>query len=260
MTSRPGEAASVGRRPALLARSGSLAGLAVVLALVAYVGWLVVAQYRSRLALEESRHRQLAEDTDKQATAVGYFLTERQDDLRHLGDSREPTAYFENEALGMSPEYGLKASLFAVQDLFDRLRATKLLAGAPIYSRVVFFDVRGGVLVASGAEPVGGEEKAWGSLLPRGPSPALSSSRIGEERQLVVSIPFDFKGRRAGSIVAWIPVLPVYAHFVGDRPGTAPTALAFGQAYLVFPERAREGIPEEFAILSVGPGLISDNP
>ena len=86
--------------PTSLTRLSRFAGVGVCLVLVGYVGYLVVSQYRSHLALQESRFRQLAQDVEMRSLAVRYFLSEREDDLLHLAESREIPIYFENEALG----------------------------------------------------------------------------------------------------------------------------------------------------------------
>ena len=229
----------------IIARLSQIAGVAVCLLLVGYIGYLVVSQYRSRLALQESQLRQLVLSSEKRATAVSYFFSERGDDLRNLAERREISTYFENEALGMSMEYGLQASLLAAQDLLEKLRRNKKLESHPVYSRVLFVDRDGKALMESGGDP--GNLSLPGPALPASQA-ALHVERDGQEVQVVVVVPYAFKGRCIGQIAAWIPLSLVYDHFVGDAHGeVAPTAIAAGRDYLLLPDGTRALLPPALA-------------
>ena len=228
--------------PSRLVRLSRAAGLAAAVVLIGFVGFLVVSQYRSRVALQRSQFRQLTYDVGNRATAIGYFLSERDDDLHHLAESRELSIYFENAALGMSMEYGLRASLWSIGDLFDRTRAQKKLGELPMYSRIVFVDDEGGILVDSGGPP-GGPPVDVRSLAVTGDREGFLCDRSGSAPQIVASLPYEFKARRAGRLLAWIPVPPAFSHFVGHREG-APVAMTFGSDYVFIPPGAREEIPE----------------
>ena len=226
--------------PGSIARLSKIAGIAVCLVLIGYIGYLVVSHYRSRLALQDSQFRQVTQDIEKRATAVRYFFSEREDDLRHLSDSREISIYFENQALGMSMEYGLQASLYAVQDLFDRLRQGKLLEGNPIFSRIIFIDGSGRILVDSGRLPEGHKD---GTFSRKNDRVTLIVDHDTPEPQIIVSVPSLFKGKLVGQILAWIPLSLVYTHFVGDQLGGGTTAITYGREYLLLPDRASKIIP-----------------
>ncbi len=247
--------------PSRLARLSRAAGLAVALVLIGFVGFLVASQYRSRVALQRSQFRQLTHDVGNRATAIGYFLSERDDDLHHLSESRELSIYFENEALGMSMEYGLRASLWAIGDLLDRTRAQKKLGDRPIYSRIVFVDAEGRTLVDSGGPPAGAPVDLRG-LVPSDHGHAFACDRSGAAPQVVASLPYEFKGRNAGRLLAWIPVSPFFSHFVGHREG-APVTMTHGPDYVFIPPGAREEIPEALrqappAALPGEPTLVKD--
>src|SRR3989304_1849382 len=99
-----------------LKRRWNLTVIVASLVLVGFIGFLVVENYLSQLELQGYTLEQLRQDTEKRATAVTYFSSERKNDLRNLALSRETSIFFENKALGMSMEYGLKASLLAMSD------------------------------------------------------------------------------------------------------------------------------------------------
>ena len=71
--------------PRVFARLSKFAALFVCLGLIGDIGYLVVSQYHSRLALQEAQLRQLTQDVEKRAAAVRYFLSEREADLSGHG-------------------------------------------------------------------------------------------------------------------------------------------------------------------------------
>ena len=234
------------RRPVsvIIARLSKVAAFLLCGVLIAYIGFLVLSQYRSRLALQESQFRQLAQGIEKRATAVRYFYSEREDDLQNLSESRDISLYFENKALGMSLEYGLQASVIAIQDLFDRLRAKKKLEEHVIYSRIIFVDASGETLVDSGG-PVKNHTAEVKTFLQKSAKTSLLFDRGEQNPQIVVSIPYQFKGKLSGQILAWIPLSIVYSHFVGEQEGAASTAIALANEYLLLPDKARDIIPPQ---------------
>jgi len=125
------------------------AALAVVV-LVAYMGFLIIANYLSQVELQKGVLEQLRQDTEKRAIALSYFFSERTNDLKELTKKREISAYFENKALGMSMTYGLLASLDAIAEVFEGILEDKTLKGDRIYSQIAFIEKNGEVLVQSG--------------------------------------------------------------------------------------------------------------
>ena len=157
--------------------SGLLAAL-IGLALVGYITYLVLAQYRTQVAMQEAKVRQLTSDSAQSASGIGYFFAERKDDLKNLAQSRELSAYLENKALGMSMEYGLKASLIMIGDQLERMRVSNQLAGAPVYERIVFIDAAGELLAATGDARDAATPGNWKRYLtPRAETPSITVLR-----------------------------------------------------------------------------------
>jgi PAS domain S-box-containing protein len=170
---------------------------------VGYVSFLLVSHYRSQVDLQKNLLKQLKQESEKQALAVGYFFTERKDDLVNLALSREVAVFFENKDLGMSMEYGLKLSLIPIRDRLIDLVNRKSLNGAPIYSRILLIDNNGQVLVDSATgknndKSVDGKEL----LIQTEKRDKVLSSADG--REIMVSVPYIFKNRYVGQVVGWI--------------------------------------------------------
>jgi hypothetical protein len=136
-------------------------------------------------------------------------------------------------ALGMSMEYGLRASLMSIQELFDRLQRTKRFEKDTIYTLIVLLDETGVPLVVVRRDP-------------------------GNLSQTVLSVPFFFKERRVGEILAWIPLSTVLPLLVGGKTDDMATFLADGPDHLVRPAEGGTLVPKE--MLAVPPDLLPDRP
>ena len=234
------------RRPFTILRRLAL-GL-FTFSLVAYMGYLLTDLYRSRSELQVSARGRLLQETDKRAMALGYFLSERTNDLQELAGNRELSAYFENEALGMSMEYGLAASLEGAQVALREFRGKKRLAGKEIYSRVVFLDPRGRLLLDTGTEtaPLAGRsEREWLTPLNRTASaPRFFAGPAGGS--IGIAMPYHFKGRYRGGIIAWLSSREIYHSFVGEEGApNSLTSLWLQDAWLFGSEDHEHLIPAD---------------
>ncbi|MBK8597570.1 MAG: hypothetical protein IPN83_18695 [Holophagales bacterium] len=221
--------------------------------LFAGIGYLAVSQFRSRRELLNSRFRELTQDVGTKGTTFGYFWGERANDVRHLVESRELRSYFENEALGMSAQYGLRASLLAVEDLFDRVRQSKRLEGRTVYERIVLVDALGEPLVISGGARPSEKDGEWRNHVRRDDPISFLPCQEQGETQIVVSAPYFFKGKYGGQLLAWVPLSLPCRRFIGEWATGTSTAVALGRSWAYFPERAGRFVSRE---LQAAPPLI----
>ena len=219
-----------------------LAVFAIGLGLVAAVGYLVVVQVQAQVALQRSALRQAAYDSERRASALAYFFSEQKDFIRNLAGNRALAGYFENQALGMSLEYGLQASLLGVDEQLAQARQAKLLGGRPLYERLAFVDSHGRFLNDTG--PVGSRDgRAF--LDPGRAEPGILCDRTGPVPKIILSAPCFFKGAYAGQILGWIGFPRIYRFFFeGDREASRfPDAILLGREFLHVPEPARALVP-----------------
>jgi diguanylate cyclase (GGDEF)-like protein len=181
--------------------------LTVVLALVAagFVTFLLAGNYRAAVARQETALRQHVLQTQDMAAAIEHFCAERGYEIAALADSRALAIYYENKALGMRPEYGLRASLVDVEAEYRRLIERRTPQGHPIYSRVVYTDHRLGPMVFAG-------DDAPASAEATGPIPsgftwqAVGQSEVpGCAAAVSLSVPVIFKGKQVGYVTGIIP-------------------------------------------------------
>jgi two-component system, cell cycle sensor histidine kinase and response regulator CckA len=218
-------------------RNWNLTAAVVGVLLVAYIGFLLGSNYLYQVELQKATLEQLVQDNEKRATAVGYFYTERKNDLRDLASNRAIAIFFENKALGMSMQYGLRASLVGITQIFDRLLKDKTLGGDSVYTRMVFLSEIGEVLVDCRLEGAKFTElKDWHGLLTPEESDATIMVKREPSADVLITIPYFFKSEYAGQIVAWVSPKTVYEHLIEVSTGLSRRLVfmvAFGGKVLV---------------------------
>ena len=230
------------RIPTKIFSVSKIFAVAACLALIGYVGYLVAAQYRAQVALQESQRRQITQKIDKRANATGYFFSAQITSLRELAEAREIAIYFENAALGMSLEYGLGASLLAVQELFDKYRRKNLFEQHPITPWVLFLTPDGRPLALSGDAGAGTPD--WSRYVRREARTYFFPDQQRGTTGIIISIPCLFKAKLVGQVICVIPLSLVYDHFVGDQEGSSDViAMVMGDRYLFMPAAQRALLP-----------------
>ncbi len=215
-----------------------VAPLFIGLSLVLYLGYLLTDLYRSRSELQQASRVRILDDVDKRSQSVGYYFSERINDLQELAANRELSAYFENQALGMSMEYGLAASLEEANTVFIAFQKKKRLDTDAIYKRVVFLDAEGHLLIDArddGLLPQRGEERGWKRFVGKKTS-KLRFFVEGEDEaaSVIVSIPYLFKEKKSGHILVWLSSADIYRHFLARGDSQHSTvALLFEKEYVV---------------------------
>jgi diguanylate cyclase (GGDEF)-like protein/PAS domain S-box-containing protein len=138
----------------------------------------------------EARH---AADVGRRAAAIADFIGERRQAAADLAAVQEIDHYLVNRSLGMSPRYGLNATLSFVEQRFRQQLKQKTLRGAPVYDQILFLDNDGRRLVDVG---VSADDMSL-------PDPSDNPNvRVDTARSLVVaSAPVAHKGERSGQVV-----------------------------------------------------------
>lgn len=231
--------------PKFARKRSSLAVVLISLLLVGYTGFLVGMNYLWQVRLRESNLEKARYKIQEYAAVSRYFFSERKEDLRNLTESRELSAFFENKALGMSMDYGLKASLLIIWRSFKQFASNRKIDEHRIYTRIAFIDKSGNLLVdtsENGKKTDG--HRDWSTLLhPNKPEPEVLVIERESSPRMVVSASYYFKNQYAGQIVAWISPYAVYhliapshknlqppihivynGHFFRARPQTLPEA------------------------------------
>jgi PAS domain S-box-containing protein len=190
----------------------------ISLLLLGYLGFLLLNLYRSYDKIQSAALEQQQYATEKRAIALESFLKDRGEDLVDLAEKQQLSAYFENQSLGMSLEYGLGASLNDLNDAIDRYRLRKKFDGKPLYRRIMFLDADGTPLVNAHDKALVVPDSKKLALY-RAVKTAQVKLYIAHDaktkmHELVLAYPYLFKEHYAGHLLVWINIADLYRHFV----------------------------------------------
>ncbi len=183
--------------------------------LIILMAIVLFSYYNSHKAVRTAFFQQWGQETEKRAQSITYFWSERQFDLRDIAGSNEVKSFFQNQALGMSMAYGLKASLFNIEQLFKKYLDTRRLNGESIYDNFILVDSTGKFLTAGISHET---KRVLFSIFC-----AVTGNR--DETQIVVLntekgplltvlAPVVLNGRYSGHVVAGVNAACFYANFL----------------------------------------------
>ncbi|HHL35356.1 MAG TPA: hypothetical protein ENJ30_13430, partial [Desulfobulbaceae bacterium] len=209
--------------------------------LLLYIIFLLVSYYRNTTALQGASLRQFQLDVAHKASTLEYFFLERKYDIRALADSLEIHTYFINLNMGMSKQYGLQVSLFAIQKRMNSIIADKTIGAKAIYTKFTLLDENKQTLVSSGAlsQQRDTSRHSWEFSVNDGrnePKLVIRRNRHGNELALIV--PCLFKEKVVGWVVAWLQQATLYDHFLVPTPSLSSKAF-----YLTFADGSRVNPP-----------------
>ncbi len=230
-----------------------MGSILIGLVLAGYICNLIWSNHKAETSLQKNNLALFSTDAGKQAITLEYFFDERKGDMADLALSREVSVFFENQALGMSMEYGLGQSLVSIGELFGTLMERKKLAGEKVYSRIVLVDNEGTILVDTTQQRQGTMankiKKELANKTKSEPSIVLHAGK-----ELVVKAPFIFKGGHAGEILAWVLTKPLFAHLLSHDPdlkGWTYLVASEGSASKLVDDMNPEKTPDLPALISL---------
>ena len=164
-----------------------------------YIIFLLVINYVSQVKTQEFFLQYVRQNVENQTIAVNTFFHERIKESMNIASSREIDIYFENKALGMSMEYGLKNSLTNIKRKFAGI-------DEKYFRQAVFVDANGELLInycILDARNEHEEDPGW-FLNSKDLIMLYISETPGRLPRIVVSIPYFFKDEYKGHFLAWI--------------------------------------------------------
>jgi PAS domain S-box-containing protein len=177
--------------------------IVVAAGLLVFTGYLVLSNYRSQVQLRDTAVERFERNTSQRTAALSHFFTDQLDDLRNLADSRVVDVYFENQALGMSMAYGLRASLVSIQQRLIKTIQKKTYNGQQIYKTMVLLDGNGKVIIGS-RDPFPIKSAGYillGEILKgQNTLPQITIDR----QSFMLSEPVVFKKQIVGWVTGWI--------------------------------------------------------
>ena len=126
-----------------------LRSLLPLIILAALICLLLVVNYRSLQRVRSNSMHRLQDEVNRWALSTEYYLNERYSDIRDLAANSLVTAFFKNRSLGMSMDYGLKASLNNVARTLRHYVQSIRLNGHSVYVRLYLVDTEGSILTSA---------------------------------------------------------------------------------------------------------------
>jgi len=222
----------------VLTKKPALAIMTACLLLVSFIGFLVISNFRSQIALRESALNRFRLDLEKRSASLNYFFSERKYDLNTLALSREINTYFTNKALGMSERYGLKVNLFMIKRVLEKTMQQKKIQEDNIYERFVFLDSSGHPLVDTASVSSSYKAISWKAIQKTGErGPYVYLGDENKNPQTFVAAPCYYKGKIVGNVIAWLDRKTLFTHFVkfAETSGLSGSGLVDGLGQLLSP-------------------------
>ena len=180
-----------------------------LLIFVTYAGAVFWGNFTSMQRLQGNALTQFKLETEKQASAISYFFSERRNDISELAESDTIGSFFANRDLGMTYEYGLGLNVQVIEDRLEAVATRKRIGEQAIYSALALVD-SDGMLVASWEAPLHLENSLdW----------LDSNNRVArirldtKNRELMVSAPVWINRVYRGELLAWLRADTSFAQF-----------------------------------------------
>ena len=180
-----------------------LFGLGLMVCLV----WLIMAHYQSQVKLQKGLLKDYHHEVELHAFAIDHFFQERREDIFDLSKSRTIRSFFANKALGMSMQYGLKASLVQIEELFTRIVSAKIISGKAIYNSIVMLDKDENIIASTQNIKKGQARISRVYNLAKFATIDHPTVMLGEwpsKNSIVLVMPIWFKREHAGYILAQV--------------------------------------------------------
>ncbi len=202
---------------------------ALVLASIAVGTYVMLLLGTTWFAQGELRATTLAQarlSLQQQAAALGYFYSERHHDLTDLRKSAALSNFFANRDLGMSMQYGLRASLLRMQDALDQVRNHKHIGSRSVYTDVAVYDDAGDLLAASEQHP-GSVSRHWSGQR-SGDSVQIRIIGPSGSAEVVMYTGVPYRDRHPATLVAWIDHGLAFKQLVAADPGASTARFVVG--------------------------------
>ena len=168
--------------------------LAVFFCLYAY--GLIANSLNTYGELKNKQQTQLISESAQRAATLGDYLQQQRRFVVETAHGPDISNYQANKALGMSLQYGLQASLDAIEANFSKTLTDRQIGDAPLYLRLALVDQSGQRLVDTAMPapppPVDGRDQT------------LRISIDPVHAVVMIAAPVEFRGTPAGQMVAWI--------------------------------------------------------
>lgn len=208
---------------------GELISIAAHLVLLGYIVHLLIANYDTQTELRASMGTRLLRGMEQQTEGLGFFFSEHMRDVTRLVHSHEVLLYFENQALGMSAEYGLNAALTQTHEVLCKAATAHATHSEKHVDKLLLLNHRGQVLTASDDSLIQDGLFDWRFLLQKETSILWEPTRL--KNYIILTAPIFLKETYTGQLVTLVPHADIFDTLIynSDRSTNQNEGLFLGQ-------------------------------
>jgi len=129
--------------------------LTAIILLLSVMAVLLGMNYHAQKQAQNRTIQRIQADVDAEAQRFSMLINRLHSDLLQMATSPEVSAYFRNKALGMSMEYGLRASIKNLNRTFERQFQLFPFADGSLYQHIRLFDYNGRLIAGWPELPTG---------------------------------------------------------------------------------------------------------
>lgn len=222
----------MGRRSDLTFQTKWIAIISILGLLTGFVAFLLYANYQSLEKLQARALEQSRYELTSRGMNLAHFLDSQQKSFKSdISGSNLLSLYFENKALGMSMEYGLGASLKAMEQKLKSQSEKIRLGDKCIYKMLVVYDVHGDILAVSDPSKSNlPDDPSWRRSVFHRPDgfylyQVPGQKTDGIEYALFFSSSYYYKGEQCAQSLAEISTSLLLSHFLQSGPASLFTGL-----------------------------------
>jgi len=186
---------------------------------------LILSNYRTNENLVLSNKKYISKQFKEKVEHASFTIKKKVQDLQEIANSREFDIFYENKALNMSMEYGLKASLLKLRNKANAV----LDAGDQWYeipfSRLEYVEKNGTVLVRIARNMKEGPftpDSLTVKVISQEQGMTSNYDILGED--MILSVPYYFKGELIGYVFGTFPLEALGHHILHQIEGANKSA------------------------------------
>lgn len=122
----------------------------IVMLIIGFIAYLIWGNYQFQIKTREDVRKVFKNEVSSMASEISQYLTTKKQSIYRLAQSREIEIYYENKALGMSFQYGLKASLINIEKRLLRFLEEASVYGYQDFERLHYVDKTGTLWLPAG--------------------------------------------------------------------------------------------------------------
>ena len=178
--------------------------IAALCVLMSLAGVLLFSNYKAQLELRRSSFEYFHQKARRESLQMGQFFKGWEAVLARIVHSRELDAYHENKALGMSMEYGLRASLLSIDRKFQQVMDESVVDKVRNFEAMEFVNIDGSVLVKSGDADM--NDVFMNAMIQKISADGVEYvvERKALSARIFIVMPYVFKGTLMGRVVALV--------------------------------------------------------